>query len=288
MDWIKSFQGSIDYIEENLSEPPDIGKISSKMNISPFYYQKIFMIICGFSVSEYIRNRRLALAGAELITSDEKILDIALKYGYDTHEGFTRAFTRFHGVTPTAAAKGEPIRSFARLTVSISMKGGNKMDYQIIKKDKFKIAEKRETHTVSENANKRTIPDFWRRCHADGTIKRLLELSANKNRTFGICYSNPHDEESSFEYSIAVEADGSGEIPKEFSVNEIPERTWAVFPCKGPMPDAIQNLWHRICTEFFPSSDYMPTGEMDVEVYGDGSMTDENYRSEIWVPVVKK
>jgi len=132
MDWIKSFQRSIDYIQENLFQPLDMSEIAAQMNISVFYYQKIFNILCGFSVNEYIRNRRLALAGSELVSTDEKTLDIALKYGYDTHEGFTRAFTRFHGVTPTAARKGSPIKSFAKLTVTISMKGGTEMDYQII------------------------------------------------------------------------------------------------------------------------------------------------------------
>lgn len=283
MDWIKSFQKSIDYIEENLLQPLDMSEIAAKMNISPFYYQKIFSVICGFSASEYIRNRRLALAGSELVSSDEKALDIALKYGYDTHEGFTRAFTRFHGVTPSAAKKGAPIKSFARLTVTISMKGGTEMDYQIVKKDKFKVAEKRGTHTVSENANNRTIPEFWEKCHADGTVKRLSELSCDKSRIFGICYSNPHTSESTFEYSVAAAIDDGCEIPDEFTANEIPSQTWAVFKCEGELPEAIQNLWHRICTEFLPSSDYEMTCEMDIEAYAT-----DNYNYEIWVPVVKK
>lgn len=283
MDWIRSFQRSIDYIEENLLQPLDMAEIAAQMNISSFYYQKIFTIICGFSANEYIRNRRLALAGSELVSTDEKTLDIALKYGYDTHEGFTRAFTRFHGVTPAAAKKGSPIKSFAKLTVTISMKGGIEMDYRIIKKDKFKVAEKRGTHTVSENANNRTIPEFWEKCHADGTVKRLLELSSDKSKIWGICYSNPHGSESTFEYSVAAVIDDSCEVPEEFTVNEIPSCTWAVFQCLGPMPDAIQNLWHRICTEFIPSSDYSPTCDMDIEVYAT-----DNYQSEIWVPVVKK
>ena len=283
MDWIRSFQRSIDYIEDNLLQPLDMTEIAAQMNISSFYYQKLFTIICGFTVNEYIRNRRLALAGSELVSTDEKTLDIALKYGYDTHEGFTRAFTRFHGVTPAAAKKGSPIKSFAKLTVAISMKGGTEMDYQIIKKDKFKVAEKRETHTVSENANNKTIPEFWERCHADGTVNRLLELSCDKSKILGICYSNPHTPESTFEYSVAAVIDDGREIPEEFTVSEIPSCTWAVFQCVGPMPDAIQNLWHRICTEFIPSSDYSPTCDMDIEVYAT-----DNYKSEIWVPVIKK
>lgn len=288
MDWTRSFQRSIDYIEDNITEPLDIGEIARQMNISPFYYQKIFTMICGFPAGEYIRNRRLALAGSELARSDARIIDVALKYGYDTPEGFARAFVKFHGVTPSAVKKGAPIRSYARLSVTITMKGGSVMDYKVVKKEAFRVIEKRTTQSVSENENLRTIPKFWEDSRLDGTVERLLELSSDKEMVFGVCYANPHKEESTFDYSIAAVIDAKAEIPAGFTANVIPARTWIVFECKGAMPDAIQRLWHRICTEFFPSSPYEPTYEMDIEAYGDGDMISPDYRSEIWVPIKDK
>ncbi len=287
MDWIRSFQRSIDYIEENITEPLDIGGIARQMNISPFYYQKIFSIICGFSVGEYIRNRRLALAGSELARSDEKIIEIALKYGYDTPEGFTRAFVKFHGVSPSAAKKGAPIRSYARLSVTITMKGGSVMDYKVVKKEAFKVIEKKVTCSVSEDSNVE-LPKFWERCHSDGTVKKLLELTSDKTDIFGICYAHTQEKNQTFDYSIAAKIDENAEILSGFTANVIPARTWIVFECTGAMPDAIQLLWHRICTEFFPSSSYEPTYEMDIEAYKDGDMSSPDYRSEIWVPVKDK
>lgn len=287
MDWTRSFQRSIDYIEENITEPLDIGGIARQMNISPFYYQKIFSIICGFSVGEYIRNRRLALAGSELARSDEKIIEIALKYGYDTPEGFTRAFVKFHGVSPSAAKKGAPVRSYARLSVTITMKGGSVMDYKVVKKEAFKVIEKKVTCSVSEDSNVE-LPKFWERCHSDGTVKKLLELTSDKTDIFGICYAHTQEKNQTFDYSIAAKIDENAEIPSGFTANVIPARTWIVFECKGAMPDAIQQLWHRICTEFFPSSSYEPTYEMDIEAYKDGDMSSPDYRSEIWVPVKDK
>lgn len=284
MDWIKGFQRSIDYIEDNLTEELSPEDIARQMNISPFYFQRIFAVISGFSVGEYIRGRRLSVAGSELASAD-KIIDIALKYGYDTPEGFTRAFTRFHGSPPSAVRKGAPIKSFARLSVTIMMKGGEIMDYRIEKSKAFKVIEKREVHSISEGANNRTIPEFWERARKDGTTDKLLSASADKEYIFGICYNNPHKNESTFEYSIAVKYDGTSQVPEGFSVNEIPERTWAVFPCKGAMPEAIQTLWHRICSEFFPSSSYEPTYEFDIEAYTGGEMTAQDYKSEIRVPV---
>ena len=290
MDWIRSFQHSIDYIEENLAnEELSIEDIACLMNISTFYYQKIFTIICGFSVGEYIRGRRLSIAGSELAAADNKVIDIALKYGYDTHEGFTKAFTKFHGATPSAVRNGAPIKSLAKLSVTISMKGGEIMDYKIVKTDAFMVLEKREVHSISEEQNNNTIPEFWARAHKDGTVIKLLNAASDRTDIFGICYANPHKDESTFDYSIAVKYDGSSPVPEGFTVNEIPARTWAVFSCTGKMPKAIQELWHRICTEFFPSSSYEPTYEMDIEVYKYGDMTSDDYQSEIRVPVkIKK
>lgn len=285
MDWIRSFQRSIDYIEDNIEKPLEIGEIARQMNISEFYYQKIFSILCGFTVGEYIRNRRLALAGGELLKTDMKIIDIALKYGYDTPEGFTRAFTRFHGATPTAVRKGSPIKSFAKLSVLITVKGGSAMDYRIVKKDSFKVIERVETHSLDEDQNNKTIPDFWARAHKGSTVNTLLELADDKEYIFGICYGNFSGNSKSFDYSIAAACKEGCEVPKGYRLNEIPARTWAVFECVGAMPDAIQEKWREICTEFFPSSPYQPTYEMEIEAYTAGNMSSADYRSEIWVPV---
>lgn len=283
MDWIRSFRQSIDYVEDNITEPLDIAEIARQMNVSPCYYQKIFSIICGFTVGEYIRGRRLALAGSELARSEARVIDIALKYGYDTPEGFARAFTKFHGVSPSAARRGAPVKSYAKLSVTISMKGGSIMDYKVVKQEEFRVIEKRIRCSVNEDGNTE-IPKFWERSHADGTVKRLLELASDNADIYGICYAHTQEKSQTFDYSIAVKA-GGAKVPEGFAENVIPARTWVAFECTGAMPEAIQQLWHRICTEFFPSSSYEPTYEMDIEVYKDGDMTSPDYRSEIWVPV---
>ena len=286
MDWIKGFQRSIDYIEEHICEPADMERIAREMNISGFYYQKIFSIICGSSAGEYIRNRRLALAGKELADCGGKVIDIALKYGYDTPEGFTRAFTRFHGASPTAVKNRTAIpKSFAKLSVSITVKGGSIMDYKIVKKNPFKVLERVEKHTIVDSENKNTIPEFWTRAHSDGTVKTLLEKTSDKTYIFGICYGSISQ---TFDYGIAAVCGDNCEVPDGFRISEIPARTWAVFEVTGAMPNAIQEMWHRIATEFFPSSEYQPTYEMDIEAYPAGVMNSFDYRSEIWVPLADK
>lgn len=289
MNYTQGLQNAIDYIEEHLTDDLDIEEIAAQSGLSAFYFQRIFNILCDYSLGEYIRNRRLTLAGNELSGTDEKVIDIALKYGYDTPESFSRAFSRFHGITPSQAKKNSsPLKSFSRLSVEIHLKGGNIMDYKIVKKDAFKVLEKISTHSIDDEQNKNTIPDFWTQSHQDGTVQKLFDLTTDKTNIFGICYGNTPNNKKTFEYSIAALCGDNTEIPDGFSIKEIPARTWAVFECIGPMPDAVQNTWHKICSEFFPTANYEPTYEMDIEAYPAGVMTSLDYRTEIWVTVKEK
>lgn len=289
MNYTQGLQNAIDYIEEHLTDDLDIEEIAAQSGLSAFYFQRIFNILCDYSLGEYIRNRRLTLAGNELSGTDEKVIDIALKYRYDTPESFSRAFSRFHGITPSQAKKNNsPLKSFSRLSVEIHLKGGNIMDYKIVKKDAFKVLEKISTHSIDDEQNKNTIPDFWTQSHQDGTVQKLFDLTTDKTNIFGICYGNTPNNKKTFEYSIATVCGDNTEIPNGFSVKEIPARTWAVFECIGPMPDAIQNTWHKICSEFFSTANYEPTYEMDIEAYPAGVMTSPDYRTEIWVTVKEK
>lgn len=289
MDWITGIQNALDYIEEHITEDMNYEEIAKQAACSNFYFQRIFGILCGYSLGEYIRNRRLSNAGSELSVQNVKVIDVALKYGYDSPESFTRAFVKFHGITPSQAKKdGGKLRNFSRISVQIILKGGSIMDYKIVKKKAFKVIEKVEQHTINDQNNENTIPEFWDRSHKDGTVEKLLALTPDRNFIFGICYNHALTDAQTFDYSIAAVCGDETEVPEGFRINEIPERTWAVFECYGKMPQAIQQLWHRICTEFFPTSKYKPTYEMDIEAYPGGDMTSDDYRTEIWVPVIEK
>lgn len=289
MDWLTGIQNAINYIEEHLTEEIDYDEVAKEAACSNFYFQRIFGILCGMTLGDYIRNRRLTLAGNELVTADCKVIDVALKYGYESPESFTRAFRGFHGVTPSEAKKyGSVLKSFSRLSVKITLSGGNIMDYKIIEKEAFNIIEKVEAHTVENAENAKSIPDFWTRSHNDGTVKKLLDITNNKAYIFGVCYGNLPENANTFDYSIAAVCDENTAVPEGFRRNTIPARTWAVFECKGAMPNAIQEMWHKIVSEFFPASGYQPTYEMDIEAYTEGDMSSHDYKSEIWIPVMKK
>ncbi len=288
MDWITGIQNAVNFIEEHITDELDYAKIAKQSACSSFYFQRIFGILCGMPLGEYIRNRRLTLAGSELSATDAKVIDIALKYGYDSPESFTRAFVKFHGTTPSEAKKdGSLLKSFSRVSVQIILKGGHIMDYKIVKKEAFKVLEKTETQSIDDAQNKNTIPDFWTRSHADGTVAALLAQATDRSFIYGICYNNAPTDCKTFDYSIAA-LYGGGEVPEGYRVTEIPARTWAVFSITGAMPNAMQETWHKICAEFFPTAAYQPTYEMDIEAYTAGEMNSPDYKSEIWVPVAKK
>lgn len=135
MDWITGMQKAIDYIEANLTEYIDYEKVAAESFSSSYHFQRVFSILCGYTLGEYIRMRRLSLAGAELVSGKEKVIDIALKYGYDSPDSFAKAFFKFHGITPSEArTNGKMLKSFSRLSIRISLEGGTVMNYRIEKK----------------------------------------------------------------------------------------------------------------------------------------------------------
>lgn len=285
MEWVHIIQNSIQFMEDHITENITVDHISKSVGVSQFYFQKGFAMLCGFTVAEYIRNRRLALAGHDLVTSDEKIINIAMKYGYDSPDSFTKAFTRFHGVTPSSVRKGEAmLKSFAPLKIKITLEGGYLMDYKIVKKDAFTVIANQKT--FSYEGAKEIIPEFWNEHFQSGKGKTVMG-------TYGISIDLEQGQET-FDYLIADLYDPQMEVPKGFVTRTIPAFDWAVFQCKGAIPNKLQELNTKIFTEWLPASrEYEFAAGYCVEYYDDPAKfakgtLDENYTCEIWIPVKTK
>ncbi|MDQ2087893.1 AraC family transcriptional regulator [Herbivorax sp. ANBcel31] len=285
MGWIEAIGEAISYIEDNITEELAIEDIAKQALVSPFYFQKGFALLCGFTVGEYIRQRRLTIAGSEIVSSDEKIIDIALKYGYDSPDSFTKAFTRFHGVTPTAVRRDEAmVKSYAPLKIKFSLKGGYIMDYKIIEKEAFTVMGVSKMFKY-DNA-KEEIPPFWTEHYQKGKGEIVCGM-------YGLCIDESMGTDE-FEYLIADDYTSSKEIPDGFVTRTIPKHTWAVFACKGPMPKSLQDVNQKIFSEWLPNcKDYEIVAGYNIEMYTNianypKGNQDENYYSEIWIPVNKK
>lgn len=279
MDWIGSLNFAIDYIEENLNENIVSNDIAEHAFYSSFHFQRTFSLLTGMTVSEYVRNRRLSLAAQDLLNNNLKVIDVAFKYGYDTPESFTKAFQRFHGVLPSQVKRqGAKLKSFNRLTLKIVLEGGSIMDYRIEKKDKFKVIVK-IGRFMPENSG-REIPLFWSDYYSKGIDKKVSGM-------IGICLPSETDCKD-IVYGIGCEEKYVKGIPEGFKSIDIPSYTWAIFKCIGAMPEAIQNMWKRIYSEWLPQSNYELLTGYDIEFYTEGDTNSKDYISEIWLPVKEK
>lgn len=290
MDWITGISKAIDYIEEHITEPTDYARAAKEACSSPFNFQRVFALLCGYTLGDYVRMRRLALAGEELLSTDVKVIDVALKYGYDSPESFSRAFTRFHGVSPSAVRKGAAIRSFSRICVKLILTGGSIMEYRIEKKQAAKIiCRRREFTKPGDDYTNREIPEFWNECGRDGSIQKLcgyIKDSAQFKGLLGVCFSTEMTD-SGFPYGIGAEYDGESD-PQDFEIVEIPAYTYAVFTVRGRMPDAFRETYRKICTEFFPQSGYEYGNGVEIEAYPSADVQNPDYTCEIWIAVKPK
>ncbi len=285
MEWAEAIGEAVKFMESHITENITMYEVAKQVNISPFYFQKGFSILCGYSIAEYIRNRRMALAGEELITSNITVMELAMKYGYDSPDSFTKAFSRFHGSTPLAVRKNKSmIKTFAPLKLTISLKGGYRMDYKIIKKEAFTVLGASKEFSY-ENA-KQEVPLFWQEHYSSGRGNYVGGM-------FGINI-DPQMGNETFEYLIADIYNPALDIPEGLIVKTIPALTWAVFPCRGALPDSLEDVNTKIFSEWLPAlQDYEFAAGYCVEMYDapdkyPGGTNDENYYTEIWIPVKKK
>ena len=290
MDWITGIQRALDYTEAHLTGEVDYEEAAREACSSAFHFQRMFTMLCGFTLGDYIRMRRLALAAEDLIRADDKVIDIAYRYGYDTPESFSRAFTRFHGVTPTQARHGKSVKSFSRLSVKLILSGGTTMDYRIEKKDAFKlICKKKQVTKPQGDTATADISAFWNEVGADGTMDKICRYGKfdTYHGVLGICFSDELAD-SGFPYGIGTEYNGMPLNGEGLDVIDIPAYTYAVFTCRGKMPDAFKDTYKRICTEFFPQSNYEYGQGVELEVYPSADVQNPDYSCEIWIAVKEK
>ena len=272
--WIEGFQESIDFIERNLTDELDIEVISAKAALSPFYYQRIFGALCGVTVGEYIRARRMTLAAQGLSRKDMKVIDIAVKYGYDSPDSFTKAFQKFHGITPSQAREsGASLRSFAPLHIKITMEGGTMLDYRIVEKAPFTIVGVKRP--FNSETSYQEIPKFWDEWLAQGEDRSI-------KGTFGVCLDMRGKD---FDYWIADLYFPWEDIPEGCETRVIPGSYWAQFPCKM---SNLQDVNTKIWSEWLPAlQGYKLMGEYDIEVYLPPEEGSDEMSVYIWVPLKK-
>ena len=282
MEWLERMNDALSYMEDNLDGEISVEKAAQLACCSQYHFQRMFSYIIGVTLSEYLRRRRLTKAAFDLQGGD-KVIDVALRYGYDSPTAFNRAFQAVHGVSPSAAQKPDvTLKAFPRVSFQITIKGVTEMDYRIVEKEAFRVVGIRTHIGADVEENAKVIIPFWKQAMDDGLLKPILELM--NGEPMGLLGLSIADEsgEGGY-YHICVSTDKA--VPDGMYEVNVPKYTWAIFSGRGK-PDTIADLFKRIYSEWQPASGYEWADMIDVEVYLDDNPTDMKY--EVWMPVVKK
>ena len=258
MDSLKSMNNALAYIEEHLTEEIDYSKISKIAYCSEYHFKRMFSFLSGISLSEYIRRRRLTLAALDLKDKDLRIIDVAVKYGYNSADSFSRAFHSLHGILPSEArSENTQLKAYPRMTFILSIQGGCEMNYRIVEKEAFKLVGfKKRVPVIFKGVNPEIAkmtelltPEVIKQLKAISNVEPTGIISASTNFSEGRM-----EERGELDHYIGVAT--SSDETAELDVLKIEASTWAVFESIGPFPETLQNVWGRIYSEWFPSSGY--------------------------------
>ena len=273
--WVEGIQNALEYIEQNLTEEISVRSIAERACVSEFHFQRIFHALCGCSVGEYIRNRRLSLAAQELSGGDVKVIDVAVKYGYGSPDSFARAFTKFHGINPSAAReKGTKLRDFAPLKIRLALEEESMIEYRIMEKAALTIMGRKRRFNVDDSYGK--IPEFWEEHWSNGGSELVMGM-------YGLCIDL---DGKHFDYYIADAYSPDKGVPKGCETRTLPAGTWAIFPCTQR---TLQETNTRMWGEWLPNCiKYKLGGNYNVEMYGplNQEAPQESY-CELWLPLEK-
>lgn len=297
MNWAAGIQKAIDYIEEHITEELDYGEIARRSFSSSYHFQRVFSILCGYTLGEYIRNRRLTLAGMELASDKMKVIDAAVKYGYDSPDSFTRAFVKFHGISPSAAREpGSELRSFGRLSIKISLAGGSSMGYRIEEKPEMILTGYKRSFTGTPAERIEQEENFYVTTREEQHI--LKGLAGDSITSYGVM-KNLRDDGYDFyiafrlgewERDHLAEKLGSAGKAERFENITIPARAYVVCETERMKYPTMEfmGLRKKMAEEWFPSSGYILADAPEISVIHWFANPDKKKRYiEIWLPIEK-
>lgn len=284
MDWVERMNSAITYIEENLEDSPDLNEAARRACCSPWHFQRMFAYLAEIPLSEYIRRRRLTLAALELQQSTLSLVDIAVKYGYDSREAFTRAFKALHGISPSAArSRGAVRKAYPPIRFHITIRGDQQMQYRMEELGPVTIIGC--THPVHTQNSTPEIVELWKNAMAENLFEKLWELRTPNDALrgiLGVCANGNWGKNESFDYTLGIVSDT---LPPGMSRVDIPAATWVVFTAPGA-PDALADCWRQLYTDWVPASAavydlaWLPAIECYLPI--------EEQKNELWIPVVRR
>ncbi|MEV0529434.1 AraC family transcriptional regulator [Streptomyces sp. NPDC050439] len=284
---------AMEQIEAHLDERIDVADLARTAVTSEYHFRRLFSALAGMPLSEYIRRRRLTVAGAEVLDGERTLLEVAVRYGYSSGEAFARAFRGMHGVGPGEARRGgATLRSQPRMSFRLIVEGSSSMRYKVVERDAFRVVgRKARVPLVHEGVNP-DIAEFIRSLGRE-TLQRIESLSENSEASDHgpegvISVSDKLDasraEGTELDYWHGVVSGADSEVPDDMDALAVPAGSWAVFESAGPFPQTLQFMWRDVFTQWFPSNPYQSRPGPEIlrtRLSDDGTHAD----AELWIPV---
>ncbi|MFF8866148.1 GyrI-like domain-containing protein [Streptomyces sp. NPDC015139] len=252
---------------------------------SEYHLRRLFSALAGMPLSEYIRRRRLTVAGAEVLAGDRTLLEIGVRYGYTSGEAFARAFRAVHGVGPGEARRsGAPLQSQPRLSFRLTVEGSSSMRYRIVQKDEFRVVGRKARVPLVHLGVNPAIAEFVRGLGQE-TLQRIQSLSDQEPPgivavTDNLDPGRAEGTELDYYHGVVTRA----AAPQDMDTLTVPAGSWAVFGNSGPFPEALQYLWRDVFTQWFPSNPYQSRPGPEIlrtRLSPDATGAD----AELWIPV---
>ncbi len=288
MNMLVQFNEAMAYIENNLLKMIEPHQLSQIAGCSDYHFRRMFSFISGMPLGEYIRRRRLSLAGVLLQSEQIKIVDLALQLGYESPEAFSKAFYAMHGITPSQAKKTHAVlKTFSPLTFQLTIKGGTEMDYRIIEKESFYIVGFKKRITMQFKGVNTQMDEVLQKLTPEiiTELKSLCNIEPKGMLSVSTDFEDRTEEGSELDQYIGVATaqtyDGC------YDVLPVAASTWAVFKSVGPFPNTLQETWASIYAEWFPSSGFESTEGPELLWHESPDTSRPDYKSEIWIPVRK-
>jgi AraC family transcriptional regulator len=276
---------AMEHIERHLDQRIDVAELARIAVTSEYHFRRLFSVLAGIPLSEYIRRRRLTVAGAEVLAGQRTLLEVAVRYGYNSGEAFARAFRAVHGVGPGEARRGGAVlRSQPRMSFRLVVEGSSSMQYRIVKKDEFRVVGKKARVPLVHEGTNPAIVEFVRTIDPQ-TLRRIEELCDQEPRGIVSVSHNLDDrraEGTELDYYHGVVT--SAAAPEDMDTLTVAAGTWAVFDSSGEFPRALQYLWRDVFTQWFPSNPYRsrPGPEiLHTRLSTDATEAD----AQLWIPV---
>ncbi|MDO5400976.1 MAG: helix-turn-helix domain-containing protein [Eubacteriales bacterium] len=297
MDWITGIQRALDYIEDHICEDIDYEELGRISYSSPYHFQRVFSILCGYTLGEYIRLRRLTLAGRELAEGNTKVIEAAMEYGYDSPDSFAKAFAKFHGITPSAAREpGARLKSFSRLSVKVSLEGGSTTEHRIVKSPAMTLVGIRRRFTGTPDGDERWMQEHIFACESRLEQYLLHGMAGDCFTTYEVVQNIGPD---GYDFCYAAKVDywdvcreDLGPEAERFEEIEIPPQTYLVCEtprCQWPC-DLQDELRYRVVTQWLPGSGYRLAQAPELAIVhwpfekGNEAAAHSHY-VELWLPV---